>query len=81
MYFGSSGTAGAVFVVTLVTSVAEDHVVLMLGVLTQLTRAVIGRNSTGCHYGFDRVPGGIRVDNGLWAGGTNHIVTTLGRAV
>ena len=43
--------------VTIVASVAEDHVFLMLGILTQLTRSVVGGGSTGYHYGFGGVPG------------------------
>ena len=78
---GSSGAAGAVSVVTGVTTVTEDHIVLMLGVFTQLTRAVIGRQSTGGHHGFGGVPGGIGVDESLRAGRTNHSVASPDRAV
>lgn len=58
VYSRPTGAAGAVPMVAIVAAVAEDHIVLVLGVMAELAGSVIGGGSTCGHDGYGWIPGG-----------------------
>ena len=56
VYPAPTRAAGAVPMVAVIAAVTKDHLFLVLGVFTQLTRYLIKRGSTGSHHGLEGVP-------------------------